>query len=89
MSTAPLPSPRVLPEARWSCHGCGNCCTGFGFGPVSDEIIEGLEAAGIAERWAPAGQAPWRVRQEGPGGQPAWFLTHRDGHCVFLDEERQ
>lgn len=90
MSSPDSPTlPRTLPEARWSCHGCGACCTGFAFGPVRDEIIAGLEAADIEAQWAPAAEAPWKTRQAGPDGEEAWFLTHREGHCVFLEADQR
>ena len=73
---------RTLPDARWSCRGCADCCKGFAFGPVQPAIIEGLRARGIAADWAPAREAPWvEEREEGA------FLTHRDGHCVFLQQD--
>lgn len=82
-----MSAPRTLSEARWSCAGCGQCCHGFDFGPVSDAVISGLEEASIADSWAPAAEAPWRERRRGPDGSDAWYLTHRDGHCVFLQDD--
>ncbi len=81
-------SPRVrTPEgARWSCRSCGDCCRGFDFGPVEPEIIDGLIARDVAAHWAPAAASPWFERRAGPDGD-AFFLTHRDGHCVFLRDD--
>lgn len=83
----PLPLVRTLPGARWSCRSCGDCCRGFQFGPVEPEVIAGLQARDVAAHWAPAAEAPWFETRSGPGGQTAFFLTHRDGHCVFLRDD--
>ncbi len=74
---------KTIDGAKWSCRGCGDCCRGFAFGPVEPAVIAGLEAADIAAKWAPAAQAPWFSTR--PDGQH--FLTHRDGHCVFLQDD--
>lgn len=34
-----------------------------------------------------AGRADWAKREPGPGGEEGWFLTHVDGHCVFLQPD--
>lgn len=74
---------RTLPDARWDCRGCGACCQGFSFGPVEPEIIAGLHDADIGAKWAPAAEE-WATQQ--PDG--SWYLTHRDGHCVFLQDDK-
>ena len=74
---------KTLKDARWSCRGCGDCCRGFSFGPVEPAVIAGLQAADIASKWAPAAQSPWFSTH--PDGRH--FLTHRDGHCVFLQDD--
>jgi len=82
------PTPVRTPEgARWSCRSCGDCCRGFQFGPVAPEIIAGLQARDVASHWAPAAEAPWFEERTGPDGEPVYFLTHRDGHCVFLRDD--
>jgi Fe-S-cluster containining protein len=81
-------APRVLADARWTCHGCGSCCRSFDIGPVEPEVIRRLEAASIGDAWAPAAGGFYEVRAS-PSGQPALFLTNVDGHCVFLrDDDR-
>ncbi|MFT5680169.1 MAG: Fe-S-cluster containining protein [Myxococcota bacterium] len=74
---------KTIDGAKWSCRGCGDCCRGFAFGPVEPAVIAGLQAADIAAQWAPAAEAPWFATR--PDGQH--FLTHRDGHCVFLQDD--
>lgn len=73
----------TLPGAKWSCRGCGKCCEGFAFGPVEPRVIDGLHAADIEGSWAPAAEAPWHEARDG-----AHYLTHRDGHCVFLRPDK-
>lgn len=80
---------RTLPEARWSCRGCGACCHGFSFGPVEPEVIAHLEATDIASRWPPAAAQPWHTLEPGPDGEPAPYLAQVDGHCVFLQDDQR
>jgi Fe-S-cluster containining protein len=79
---------QTLPDARWSCRGCGDCCRGFSFGPVEPGIIAGLRRADIGALWPPAAAQPWHAIQPGPDGQPAAYLTSVDGHCIFLQEDQ-
>ena len=84
MSELPLRTPA---DARWDCGGCTACCRHFALGPVSGDIIDGLEANGIRESWAPAASG-FAVQRPGPDGTLAWFLTRRDdGACVFLQDD--
>ena len=46
-------------------------------------MIAGLQAADIVGQWSAAAEAPWF--STAPDGRH--FLTHRDGHCVFLQED--
>lgn len=78
-------SARTLPGVRWSCQGCGSCCTDFRLGPVEPEVVADLEARGAT---ALAGGA-WVAREPGPDGAEGWFLRHVDGHCVFLLPDRR
>lgn len=80
----PMDAIRTPTDARWSCRACGFCCHLFKLGPVEPEIIEGLRQRGIEQRWAPAAAQPWMREEVGPDGRSAAFLTHVDGHCVFL-----
>jgi Fe-S-cluster containining protein len=79
---------RIPAGLKWSCHGCGDCCTGHDIGPVEPEVIAGLEAANIAGSWAPAADG-WHTARTGPDGQQATFLRQVDGACVFLRPDRQ
>lgn len=75
------------PASAWDCGGCTACCRHFALGPVSDRIIDGLEAHGVRQAWAPAASG-FAHKQPGPDGEPAWFLDRReDGACIFLEED--
>lgn len=78
---------RVPAGARWDCHSCGACCRLYELGPVDPHIIDGLKQKDIAAHWPPAAAQPWYEQRPGPDGSPAYFLTHRDGHCVFLRDD--
>jgi hypothetical protein len=54
---------------------------------VEPEIIEGLQSRDIESHWAPAAEAPWHERRLGPDGVETFYLTKRDGHCVFLRDD--
>ena len=82
-------SVRVADGARWDCGSCGACCRLFTLGPVEDQVVSWLEENHIEEHWEPAAQAPWREKRVGPDGREAWFLTKRDGHCVFLSDDNR
>jgi Fe-S-cluster containining protein len=79
---------RSLPGAKFSCQGCGKCCTGFSFGPVEPKVIQGLIDQDMASKWAPAQEGPWYHEHPGPDGTPVFSLAHRDGHCVFLRDDK-
>lgn len=79
-----MPTFRTTTNARWDCHGCGDCCRGYALGPVEPEIVQALTDRGVEAAWPPAAQAPWVERRRGPDGSEGAFLTHRDGACVFL-----
>jgi Fe-S-cluster containining protein len=79
---------RSLPGAKFSCQGCGKCCTGFSFGPVEPKVIQGLIDQDMASKWAPAQEGPWYHEHPGPDGTPVFSLAHRDGHCVFLRPDK-
>jgi Fe-S-cluster containining protein len=73
--------------ARWDCGGCTACCRHFDLGPIEDAIIEGLEARGVRQAWAPARDG-FATRRPGPDGRPAWYFRRRDdGACLFLQED--
>ncbi len=67
---------------RWSCHGCGTCCTGHDLGPVEPAVIPRLIDAGIAEKWAPAADGWFEERTDGI------FLRQVGGACVFLRPDK-
>ncbi len=79
---------RVPAGLRWTCHGCGSCCTGHDLGPVEDEVVARLESADIAASWPPAA-AGWKTERHGPDGKPIVFLRQVDGACVFLGPDRR
>jgi Fe-S-cluster containining protein len=80
---------RTTENARWDCHACGACCRLYELGPVEPAIIDGLVARDVASAWAPAADAPWFQTRKAPDGSDAYFLTHRDGHCVFLEADNR
>lgn len=80
---------RSVQGARWDCHSCGSCCRLYDLGPVEPGIIEGLVERDVSAHWAPAAEAAWYEQKPGPDGKPAYFLTHRDGHCVFLQDDNR
>lgn len=77
----------LLPHGgRWDCGGCTACCRHFSLGPVSDDIVQGLENKGIRQQWAPAADG-FATRRPGPDGD-AWFFGRRDdGACIFLQSD--
>lgn len=78
---------RTPPGARWDCHACGDCCRLYDLGPVEPEIIRGLRDRKIEDHWAPAKDAPWFEVRRAPDGREVYFLTHRNGQCVFLRDD--
>ncbi|TNE89133.1 MAG: hypothetical protein EP330_11885 [Deltaproteobacteria bacterium] len=80
------PEIRTPPETRWTCGGCGACCRGYSFGPVSERIIKGLEEADIGAHWPLAASQPWYQIQDGPTGE-AYYLAKVDDHCIFLRDD--
>lgn len=79
-----MPTLRTTTEARWDCHGCGDCCRGYELGPVEPGIIEALQARNITGAWPAAAASPWFSTRVGPDGREGLFLAYRDGACVFL-----
>jgi hypothetical protein len=59
----------------------------YELGPVEPDIVRALEERRIEERWPPAKQQPWHETRRAPDGREAFFLTHVDGHCVFLRDD--
>lgn len=78
---------RVPSGSKWDCRGCGDCCRLYELGPVEPGIVRGLEERRIQDHWAPAAEKPWYEVRRAPDGREAYFLTHRDGHCVFLRDD--
>ncbi len=70
-------------DARWSCRSCGDCCRGFSFGPVAPQVVQNLKEKKIEEHW-PAAQGGWYIQNPNDG---SFFFQHRDGHCVFLQDD--
>jgi len=83
---------RARADARFTCTMCGGCCGGHMIGPVSDEVLAGLEA-----EW------PALERETGtrkglfftlPAGDAAEIGRHvvchaTNGSCVFLTDDRK
>jgi Fe-S-cluster containining protein len=78
---------RVPRQAQWACRSCAACCHGYEYGPVEKETIDVLKEKKIEELWPPA-QEGWLQVQQGQNGQEAYFLLHRNGHCVFLRPDK-
>lgn len=75
---------RTPTDGRWSCRACGFCCHLFKLGPVEPDVVEGLRKNEVEKAWEPAARQPWMREEVAPDGSRAVFLTHVDGHCVFL-----
>ena len=69
-----------VPEQRWSCHSCGNCCRTL-VGHLFDDERERLEQQGWAKK---LGVAP-AVRV----GRGYVLNKQPDGACVFLDADNR
>ncbi|MCC6624586.1 MAG: YkgJ family cysteine cluster protein [Deltaproteobacteria bacterium] len=83
---------RVRDDARFTCTMCGGCCGGHMIGPVSDEVLAGLDT-----EW------PALERETGskkglfftlPSGDAAEVGRHvvchaSNGSCVFLTDDRK
>lgn len=75
---------RTPADLRWSCHGCGKCCSsGLELGPVEPDVIEGLVNSDIEKRW-PAASGGFHDTLTDAQGQPYHVLRQNDGRCVFL-----
>ena len=85
--TPPSTKLRVPRDARWDCRSCAACCKFFDLGPVEPEIIRGLEESDIAATWSPAAEGPWYEIRRAPDGREGAFLVHRNGQCVFLQDD--
>jgi len=83
-----MPAPPVvstLPGATFDCHGCGECCRSFDFGPVDDAVIENLlrlDAGSLVPGLAGGPFHETRQREDGPAH---YFLRSGDA-CIFLDD---
>jgi len=69
-----------IPNQRWSCHSCGNCCRTLVGHLTADERTRIDQQNWTSE----LGVAPYVPLGRG------WALNkHPDGACVFLDEKNQ
>jgi lysine-N-methylase len=67
-----------LPEQRYTCHGCGDCCRDFSV-QLRDEDLERLEAQGWAKERGESVTVEFRGRR---------YLRQRpDGGCLFLQDD--
>lgn len=75
---------RTPSDLRWSCHGCGKCCSsGLELGPVEPDVIDELLDSDIQKRW-PAASAGFHTTRTDAQGHPYHVLRQHDGRCVFL-----
>lgn len=71
---------RLPAGLRWTCSGCGACCTGYELGPVEPELVERWREAGLLDRGPAAEHGA--VDERG-------HLRTLDGRCVFLTDDRR
>ncbi|MBI1945729.1 MAG: YkgJ family cysteine cluster protein [Deltaproteobacteria bacterium] len=72
-----------VPDARFSCAGCGRCCSTSWAVTLDATKAEQLRK----HAWnLPGGVDPF-VEHKGPGGD--FRLRMVDGHCVFLDADKR
>lgn len=92
VKASPLSHLRPLPGARFSCTMCGSCCGGHVVGPVTPNILAGLEphlallsAEVKAERRVDKGLFFVLPSQRATPGEDV--VCHASGgSCVFLDD---
>ena len=72
---------RYYPSQTLGCIGCGKCCGGWPV-PVSEEEVRSISALPLTGLPVPPAQC---FQQEKRG----WYLKKRDGHCIFLDDEKK
>jgi Fe-S-cluster containining protein len=83
---------RPIPGRRFGCTMCGSCCGGHNIGPVSDAILDGLDAH--LDALEPAIRAARRIDKDlffvlpGDRATPGRDVMCQasGGSCVFLDE---
>ena len=66
-----------VPEQRYSCHGCGDCCRDFTI-ELRGEDFERVQAQG----WDAELGEPFWVAFAGR----RWLRQRADGACIFLGE---
>jgi lysine-N-methylase len=69
---------------NWDCHSCTNCCREY-LVPVTDEERQRI----LAQGWVhdPRLGGTEFFDREGPPWARRYVLRHRDGGCVFLNEQ--
>ncbi len=82
-----IPVERIyfLDEARHGCVGCGQCCTGYEFGPLSDEEVERLSGESVPEEDGTPAVDRAVVEKEFDGVAYHALAVAEDGACVFQD----
>ncbi len=75
----PVLMPKI-PDQRWSCHSCGNCCRTL-VGHLFDDECERVDRQGWKDK---LGVAPY-VKI----GRNRVLNKREDGACVFLDESKR
>ena len=67
-----------LPDQRYTCHGCGDCCRDFSV-QLRDEDLDRLEAQGWAEERGEPVTVEFRGRR--------YLRQQADGACLFLQDD--
>lgn len=89
---APAAHLRPIPGRRFGCTMCGSCCGGHNVGPVSEAILDGLDAH--LDALEPAIRAARKIDKDlffvlpGDRATPGRDVMCQasNGSCVFLDE---
>ncbi len=82
----------ILPGARFTCHGCGQCCESYTLGPVTAaERARVLERAADLAPFIPTPVEGWFVERRDFGVSEevgTYALGRTPGGCVFLGKDR-
>ncbi|MBM4394117.1 MAG: YkgJ family cysteine cluster protein [Deltaproteobacteria bacterium] len=79
----------VPPDLRFECRACGSCCLGANIGPVTDDVMQGLNPARRKElKRAYAGRKGLFFSMVPDGGDDEILVCQsRNGGCVFIDPD--
>lgn len=87
-SAAPV-EVHFLEETRHTCVGCGQCCRGYQFGPLTDEEAARLATETFEEEGERIQGSRKVVQREIEGKMVPLLETREDGRCVFLSEDKR